>query len=92
MGRMIEFNYEHLGRGTAGVQARAARSREDHSFPPFVIRPRNRFWELSDELGSLICLTVYKRGAVEVARRLTSKSNQLQTARPDYDRSKGRVP
>ena len=73
---MIEFSYPHVGRGAARVQASAIRSREDHRFTPFVIRPRNRFWELSDELGNLICLTVYKRGAVEVARRLSSKSGQ----------------
>ena len=70
---MIEFCYQHPRRGVTRLQARALRSREDHRFAPFVIRPRNRFWELSDELGNLICLTVYKRGAVEVAQRLRRK-------------------
>lgn len=73
---MIEFFYRRVGRNAARLPTRAARSREDHRFAPFVIRPRNRFWEVSDEFGHLICLTVYKRGAVEVAQRLSSKSTQ----------------
>jgi hypothetical protein len=71
---MIDFRYHHAGKGSAQLQTRACRSREDHRFAPFVIRPRNRFWELSDDLGNLICLTVYKRGAVEVAQRLSRQS------------------
>ena len=31
---------------------------------------RSRFWALRDGVGDLVCLCVYKRGAVEVARRL----------------------
>ena len=30
-----------------------------------------RFWAVYDELGRLICVTVYKKGAIEVIRRLT---------------------
>ena len=30
-----------------------------------------RFWALYDETGALICVTVYKKGALEVLRRLT---------------------
>lgn len=71
---MIEFIYRNVARNPRRVNAGAVRSREDHSFTPLIIRPRNRFWELSDESGELICLTVYKRGAVEVARRLSRKS------------------
>lgn len=70
---MLEFSYQFARRGAARLQGTAAQSREDRRFAPFVIRPRNRFWELSDELGNLICLTVYKRGAVEVAQRLSQK-------------------
>ncbi|MCL4179400.1 MAG: hypothetical protein KJ072_16860 [Verrucomicrobia bacterium] len=33
---------------------------------------RTRFWAVRDAAGELICLCVYKRGALEVARRLTS--------------------
>ncbi|MCZ7636694.1 MAG: hypothetical protein M5U12_12085 [Verrucomicrobia bacterium] len=31
---------------------------------------RSRFWALRDGSGELVCLCVYKRGALEVARRL----------------------
>ena len=31
---------------------------------------RSRFWALRDGVGELVCLCVYKRGALEVARRL----------------------
>lgn len=34
-------------------------------------RERSRFWEVLDPAGELVCLTVYKRGAAEVVRRLT---------------------
>jgi len=32
-----------------------------------------RFWALYDEDGTLICVTVYKKGAEEVMRRLQAK-------------------
>lgn len=31
-----------------------------------------RFWAVHDEAGILICLCVYKKGAAEVVRRLSS--------------------
>jgi len=31
----------------------------------------SRFWALYDEAGTLVVVTVYKRGAAEVQRRLT---------------------
>jgi len=34
---------------------------------------KTRFWALYDEAGELICVTVYKRGALEVMRRLQGK-------------------
>ena len=36
----------------------------------YTIIRRNRFWEVLDSSGNLVCLTVYKRGAEEVVRRL----------------------
>jgi hypothetical protein len=30
----------------------------------------SRFWEVRDAAGDLVCLTVYRRGAREVVRRL----------------------
>jgi hypothetical protein len=40
--------------------------------PGYTIKrkERSRFWEVIDPAGELVCLTVYKRGAVEVVRRL----------------------
>ena len=31
---------------------------------------RSRFWAVRDEAGELVCVCVYKRGALEVVRRL----------------------
>jgi hypothetical protein len=36
----------------------------------YEIRRRGRFWEVLDSTGTLVCMTVYKRGAKEVVRRL----------------------
>ena len=36
----------------------------------YEIRRRGRFWEVLDSTGQLVCMTVYKRGAKEVIRRL----------------------
>jgi hypothetical protein len=33
---------------------------------------KSRYWQVTDAAGELICLTVYKRGANEVARRLAT--------------------
>jgi hypothetical protein len=45
----------------------------------FQIARRGRFWEVRDAAGDLICLTAYKKGAVEVVRRLSAS----QSARVD---------
>jgi hypothetical protein len=36
------------------------------------IKRYGRFWEVRDAAGELICICVYKRGALEVARRLST--------------------
>lgn len=36
----------------------------------YRIAKRGRFWEVVDPAGELVCITVYKRGAAEVVRRL----------------------
>ena len=36
----------------------------------YTIKRRNRFWEVVDSSGTLVCMTVYKCGAKEVVRRL----------------------
>jgi len=38
--------------------------------------PDSRFWAVLDDDGDLVCLTVYKKGAKEVIRRLTEPDKQ----------------
>jgi len=38
----------------------------------YVLQRRGRFWAVLDAAEGLVCLTVYKRGALEVLRRLGS--------------------
>ena len=38
----------------------------------YFVQRRGRFWAVLDAAESLVCLTVYKRGALEVVRRLVS--------------------
>jgi len=40
------------------------------NFAPFEVRRYGRHWEVRDATGELVCLTVYRRGAAEVIRRL----------------------
>jgi hypothetical protein len=42
----------------------------DGTKPTYEIRHRGRFWEVLDSNKELVCMTVYKRGAKEVVRRL----------------------
>jgi hypothetical protein len=37
-----------------------------------VKREKDRWWEVRDPQDELVCVTVYKRGAVEVVRRLAT--------------------
>jgi hypothetical protein len=43
-------------------------------FPLYVFRKRRntRSWEVLDPQGELVCLTVYRKGAREVVRRLAA--------------------
>ena len=48
----------------------------------------SRFWALYDEAGTLVVVTVYKRGAAEVERRLTCPQEEgTQPVRASKDRS-----
>ena len=38
----------------------------------YTICKKDRNWAVIDPRGLLVCLTVYKRGAVEVVRRLAA--------------------
>lgn len=44
--------------------------REQAGFTDYTIQRYKRFWEVRAPSGELVCLTVYKRGAKEVVRRL----------------------
>lgn len=49
----------------------------------YTIKRRDRHWEARDPTGELVCVAVYKRGAIEVVRRLTlpqAASIQLEPA------------
>ena len=39
-----------------------------------------RFWRVEEEDGTLVCVTVYKKGAKEVARRLSGPRELLALA------------
>lgn len=39
-----------------------------------------RFWAVYDPAGGLVCVTVYKKGAAEVVRRLSPADHPEQTA------------
>ena len=49
--------------------------------PVYTIKRRNRYWEVLDESGDLVCLTVYKRGAEEVVRRIGALDSVAGVAR-----------
>jgi len=49
----------------------------------------SRFWALYDEAGTLVVVTVYKRGAAEVQRRLTG--SRLVHRSKGHDDSSGAV-
>jgi len=46
------------------------RRRLANDYEPFEVSRRGRHWEVRDGDGQLVCLTVYRCGAVEVIRRL----------------------
>jgi hypothetical protein len=45
----------------------------------------SRYWAVYDDDGELVCVTVYKKGAKEVVRRLTHASQPKQ---PEEDKAK----
>jgi hypothetical protein len=51
----------------------------------------SRFWAVRDEAGELVCICVYKRGALEVARRLNGEGDCLQEKAVDYARDPTRA-
>jgi hypothetical protein len=45
---------------------------EEHSGYTIQKQDKSRWWEVRDPAGELVCLTVYRRGAREVVRRLSN--------------------
>lgn len=43
-----------------------------------TIEHYGRYWAVMDRAGVLVCLTVYKRGALEVVRRLEELANAVR--------------
>lgn len=66
------FTYRnHRG---AGIRAGASKREASASTSAcYQISRSGRFWEVRDALGDLVCLTAYKKGAIEVVRRLSDK-------------------
>jgi hypothetical protein len=62
--------------GSRGSEATMTKKRQPEApaaapQPGYKIKRRGKFWEVLDSAGELVCMTVYKRGAVEVVRRLS---------------------
>jgi hypothetical protein len=49
----------------------------DNHDPTIRVEKRGRHWAVYDPSGALICLTVYKKGGMEVLRRLNTLSTDL---------------
>jgi hypothetical protein len=47
------------------------------SVQDYQIVRKDRFWRVTDRHGNLVCITVYKCGALEVIRRLSTLEGQL---------------
>jgi hypothetical protein len=65
--------------GTRPTESRASRKQQDNAPAPAAQpaykvgkRENDRWWEVRDPRGELVCVTVYTRGAVEVVRRLAA--------------------
>ena len=52
-------------------QTTAAPAVEQQSAYTYAKKKDTRWWEVRDAAGELVCLTVYRRGAREVVRRLS---------------------
>ena len=47
-----------------------------------IKRHRRRFWRVEEADGTLVCVTVFRKGAEEVARRLSGPRETLELAGP----------
>src|SRR5690348_2445778 len=69
-----DFTYRIRSRA-AMRQKRRSRCASEFRIGFYKIAKRGRLWELRDAAGDLVCLTAYKKGAAEVARRLSTLSS-----------------
>ena len=56
----------------ADAQQGAAPAATEPAGYTILKKPATRWWEVIDPAGELVCLTVYRRGATEVVRRLAA--------------------
>src|SRR5579862_9505851 len=81
---LMDAAHAHAGTNTcraalgSPVTAEASGSPADPSRIRIERYKKTRFWAVYDDCGALICLTVYRKGAEEVRRRLTQKPAECQ--------------
>lgn len=56
----------------ADEQKAGTRAPETQAGYAIIKQTKSRWWEVRDPAGELVCLTVYRRGAREVVRRLSA--------------------
>lgn len=76
-----EFAY-HVRPSTPPSRRRSSESNTTLGVGSFRIAKHGRLWELRDAAGELVCLTAYKKGAIEVVRRLSALPPKSANARP----------
>ncbi len=59
--------------------------KEGEELPTYTIQRKDRFYEVRDPAGKLVCMTVYKCGAEEVIRRLSEKGAEQEKG-PDAEK------
>jgi len=65
--------------------SRRKKQEEGDEPPAYTIQRRDRFYEVRDPAGELVCMTVYKCGAEEVIRRLSERSEEQEKG-PDGEK------
>jgi hypothetical protein len=66
----MRTSYDSPSRDRGPRTPKASHSWHGYTIRPYAAYPR--YWALYDPAGELVCLTVYKRGAEEVVRRLVT--------------------
>ena len=61
----------HRHQPTADATTERQKNMIEPSVHAYTLDRHGRHWEVRDPTGTLVCLTVYKCGAVEVIRRLS---------------------